>query len=77
MNAHAPGHSPLAPAAGTTLPPGARLVVAPGAGHMLPLERDALVSGELVELVADAQASARARAASPDAAGTAVRPAPM
>lgn len=40
---------------------GARLVVAPGAGHMLPLEREALVSEHLVELVADAQASARGR----------------
>ncbi|MEI5671728.1 MULTISPECIES: alpha/beta fold hydrolase [unclassified Nocardioides] len=33
---------------------GARLLVAPGAGHMLPLERDELVSGQLVELVEDA-----------------------
>ena len=31
--------------------PGARLTVAPGAGHMLPLERDALVSAELAHLV--------------------------
>lgn len=30
---------------------GARLVVAPGAGHMLPLERDRLVSDELIGLV--------------------------
>lgn len=30
---------------------GARLTVIPGAGHMLPLERDALVSGVLVRLV--------------------------
>ncbi len=30
---------------------GARLVVAPGAGHMLPLERDRLVSDALIELV--------------------------
>ena len=30
---------------------GARLVVAPGAGHMLPLERDRLVSDELIALV--------------------------
>lgn len=30
---------------------GARLLVAPGAGHMLPLERDELVSTHLVELV--------------------------
>jgi pimeloyl-ACP methyl ester carboxylesterase len=30
---------------------GARLLVAPGAGHMLPLERDELVSQHLVELV--------------------------
>ncbi len=28
---------------------GARLLVAPGAGHMLPLERDELVSEQLVE----------------------------
>lgn len=33
---------------------GARLLVAPGAGHMLPLERDELVSGELIALVEDA-----------------------
>ncbi|SDE17162.1 alpha/beta fold hydrolase [Nocardioides lianchengensis] len=33
---------------------GARLLVAPGAGHMLPLERDKLVSGQLVELVEEA-----------------------
>lgn len=33
---------------------GARLLVAPGAGHMLPLERDELVSGQLVELVEEA-----------------------
>ncbi len=38
--------------------PGARLTVAPGAGHMLPLERDALVSEALVELVEQAQARA-------------------
>lgn len=31
--------------------PGARLTVAPGAGHMLPLERDALVTEALVALV--------------------------
>jgi pimeloyl-ACP methyl ester carboxylesterase len=30
---------------------GARLLVAPGAGHMLPLERDTLVSSELITLV--------------------------
>jgi len=36
---------------------GARLLVAPGAGHMLPLERDELVSGQLVELVDEAQAA--------------------
>lgn len=30
---------------------GARLLVAPGAGHMLPLERDELVSDQLIELV--------------------------
>lgn len=31
--------------------PGAELIVAPGAGHMLPLERDELVSGTLVRLI--------------------------
>jgi pimeloyl-ACP methyl ester carboxylesterase len=31
--------------------PGAALTVAPGAGHMLPLERDALVSGVLIRMV--------------------------
>lgn len=31
--------------------PGARLILFPGAGHMLPLERDAEVSAELVEMV--------------------------
>jgi pimeloyl-ACP methyl ester carboxylesterase len=30
---------------------GARLVVCPGAGHMLPLERDRLVSDELIQLL--------------------------
>ena len=30
--------------------PGASLTVAPGAGHMLPLERDELVSGALIEM---------------------------
>ncbi|NYG54808.1 alpha/beta fold hydrolase [Nocardioides perillae] len=56
---------------------GARLVVAPGAGHMLPLEREALVSEHLVELVADAQAAARARrtAAPTPAAAPAATPA--
>jgi pimeloyl-ACP methyl ester carboxylesterase len=33
---------------------GARLTIAPGAGHMLPLERDELVSNLLLELVAGA-----------------------
>ncbi len=33
---------------------GARLVVLPGAGHMLPLERDASVSGHLIESVQQA-----------------------
>lgn len=33
---------------------GARLLLAPGAGHMLPLERDALVSREIGDLVAAA-----------------------
>jgi pimeloyl-ACP methyl ester carboxylesterase len=37
----------------------ARLLIAPGAGHMLPLERDQLVSGELVDLVSAALASAQ------------------
>ena len=41
----------------------ARLAIAPGAGHMLPLERDRLVSDELVELVTAALASDRERAA--------------
>lgn len=36
---------------------GARLLVAPGAGHMLPLERDGLVSAELVGLVEHALAA--------------------
>lgn len=36
---------------------GARLLVAPGAGHMLPLERDALVSGEIIRLVEGALAT--------------------
>jgi len=40
---------------------GARLMIAPGAGHMLPLEREALVSGHLVQLVTGARAAARAR----------------
>ncbi len=35
--------------------PGAELTVAPGAGHMLPLERDELVSAALVALVRDAR----------------------
>jgi pimeloyl-ACP methyl ester carboxylesterase len=42
---------------------GARLLIAPGAGHMLPLERDQLVSGELRELVTASLASARDRGA--------------
>lgn len=37
--------------------PGARLTVAPGAGHMLPLERDQLVSRVLGDLVEQAQAT--------------------
>ncbi|HLN75597.1 MAG TPA: alpha/beta hydrolase [Nocardioidaceae bacterium] len=37
--------------------PGARLTVAPGAGHMLPLERDRLVSRVLGDLVEEAQAT--------------------
>lgn len=41
----------------------ARLVIAPGAGHMLPLERDRLVSDELVGLVTAALASAGERSA--------------
>jgi pimeloyl-ACP methyl ester carboxylesterase len=47
-------------AAGVTT---ARLLIAPGAGHMLPLERDQLVSGELLELVSAALASTREREA--------------
>lgn len=37
--------------------PGARLVVAPGAGHMLPLECDELVSGTIVAMVEQARAA--------------------
>ncbi|CAB4702362.1 MAG: alpha/beta fold hydrolase [Actinobacteria bacterium] len=36
---------------------GARLLVAPDAGHMLPLERDELVSGHLIDLVEGALAA--------------------
>jgi len=39
----------------------ARLMIAPGAGHMLPLERDRLVSDELVELVTASLEAARDR----------------
>ena len=39
----------------------ARLLIAPRAGHMLPLERDQLVSGELLELVSTTLAAARQR----------------
>jgi len=39
----------------------ARLMIAPGAGHMLPLERDRLVSDELGELVAASLAAVRDR----------------
>ena len=38
---------------------GARLVVCPGAGHMLPLERDRLVSDELIHMVEAARSTAR------------------
>lgn len=38
---------------------GARLLVVPGAGHMLPLERDGLVSEQLAELVEGAMLAAR------------------
>jgi pimeloyl-ACP methyl ester carboxylesterase len=41
----------------------ARLMIAPGAGHMLPLERDRLVSDELIELVTASLAAARDRGA--------------
>jgi pimeloyl-ACP methyl ester carboxylesterase len=41
--------------------PGARLTVAPRAGHMLPLECDALVTDALVELVEQAQATRERR----------------
>jgi pimeloyl-ACP methyl ester carboxylesterase len=41
----------------------ARLMIAPGAGHMLPLERDRLVSDELIELVAASLAAAGDRGA--------------
>ena len=36
--------------------PGSRLILAPGAGHMLPLERDDLVSTELLKLIEPALA---------------------
>lgn len=39
--------------------PGARLSIVPGAGHMLALERDALVTEALVELVQQATSSRR------------------
>jgi pimeloyl-ACP methyl ester carboxylesterase len=39
--------------------PGARLTIAPRAGHMLPLERDQMVSTALAELVEQAQARHR------------------
>jgi hypothetical protein len=39
--------------------PGALLTVAPRAGHMLPLERDQMVSTALAELVEQAQARHR------------------
>ena len=41
----------------------ARLVIAPGAGHMLPLERDRLVSDELIGLVTAALTPVREREA--------------
>ena len=41
---------------------GARLVVAPGAGHYLPLERDELVSEHLVAAVEQALADAHPQA---------------
>jgi pimeloyl-ACP methyl ester carboxylesterase len=41
----------------------ARLMIAPGAGHMLPLERDRLVSDELVDLVTTSLEAARDRGA--------------
>ena len=37
--------------------PGARLTVSPGAGHMLPMERNELVTGSLVDLVHQAHAA--------------------
>ena len=43
--------------------PTARLVIAPGAGHMLPLERDRLVSDELIGLVTAALTPVRDREA--------------
>jgi pimeloyl-ACP methyl ester carboxylesterase len=42
---------------------GARFVVAPDAGHMLPLERDRLVSDELIDLVEVAARDAQAATA--------------
>lgn len=53
---------------------GARLLVAPGAGHYLPFERRALVSTELCLLVD--QALAGVRAARPDGRGPRVRAEP-
>ncbi len=54
--------------------PGARLTVAPDAGHMLPLERDALVTEALVELVEQAQATrVRRRGRSVSAGASATR----
>lgn len=49
--------------------PGARLTVTPGAGHMLPLERDALVTEALVELVEQAQATRTRRRGRPAGTG--------
>lgn len=51
--------------------PGARLTVAPDAGHMLPLERDELVSSALIEMVEGAQATREVRRT--DAPGLAAR----
>ena len=69
---------PALHAAMAELIPGSTLAVVDRSAHMLPLEREELVSQHLVELVADAQASLRARAAGaaadavPGAAGTPV-----
>jgi pimeloyl-ACP methyl ester carboxylesterase len=55
--------------------PGARLTVVPGAGHMLPLECDRLVSSTLVEVVDRVRGSAAVPAHRADSLSVAARPA--